>query len=64
MGKQKVTYVVLSIMEAEFLASARAIQEAIWLRRFLQHLGIVSIGNEVVTIYFDNQATIDYTKDC
>ena len=50
-------------MEAEFVASASAVQEAVWLRRFLQHLGIVTTANEAVTIYCDNQATIAYTKD-
>lgn len=50
-------------MEVEFVASASAVEEAIWLKFFLQHLRIVTITHEVVTIYCDNRATIAYTKD-
>lgn len=50
-------------MEVEFVASASVVEEAIWLRKFLQHLRIVTTIHEVVTIYCDNRATIAYTKD-
>ena len=50
-------------MEAKFVASTNAVQEAFWLRRFLHHLGIVTHANDPVTINCDNQATIAYTKD-
>lgn len=33
------------------------------MRRILQYLGIETSANEPLTIYYDNQATIAYTKD-
>lgn len=53
----------LSTMEAEFIACTSAVQEAIWLRRFLGHLGITDKLNDPVTLYCDSQAAITYTKD-
>uniref|UniRef100_A0A2N9ER43 Integrase catalytic domain-containing protein n=1 Tax=Fagus sylvatica TaxID=28930 RepID=A0A2N9ER43_FAGSY len=40
-----------------------AVQEAIWLRRFLQRLDIVASAMDPVTIYSDNMATLAYAKD-
>ena len=33
------------------------------MRRFLQHLGIVKIAYEPVTIYYDNMSALSYAKD-
>ena len=62
-ASKKQTCITLSTMEAKFVTSASAVQEAVWLRRFLQHFGIVTNAQEMVTIYCDNQASIAYTKD-
>ncbi|KAL0303266.1 UNVERIFIED_CONTAM: Retrovirus-related Pol polyprotein from transposon TNT 1-94 [Sesamum radiatum] len=53
----------LSTMEAEYVACASAVQEAIWLRRFLKSLRILADINDAEVIYCDNTATIAYAKD-
>ncbi|KAL0445213.1 UNVERIFIED_CONTAM: Copia protein [Sesamum latifolium] len=53
----------LSIMEVEYVACTSAVQEAIWLRRFLKSLYISAHIDDVVVIYCDNTATIAYAKD-
>ena len=50
-------------MEAEFVACSAAVQEAVWLRRFLQSLGIVKGSSELTIIYSDSQVAIAYVKD-
>ncbi|KAL0404447.1 UNVERIFIED_CONTAM: hypothetical protein Sradi_2085500 [Sesamum radiatum] len=50
-------------MEAEYVACTSAVQEAIWLRRFLKSLCISARINDVVVIYCDNTATVAYAKD-
>ena len=60
---KKHTYVSLSTMESEYVACASAVQEAIWLKRFLQHLGITAHSEEAVTLYSDSTATLAYAKD-
>ncbi|KAL0331594.1 UNVERIFIED_CONTAM: hypothetical protein Sangu_1704900 [Sesamum angustifolium] len=50
-------------MEAEYVACTSAVQEAIWLRRFLKSLCISAHIDDVVVIYCDNTATVAYTKD-
>jgi len=62
-SSKKQTCVSLSTMEAEFVACSSAVQEAVWLRRFLGHLGIIDNCVGAVTIYCDSQAAIAYTKD-
>ena len=55
--------VAKSMMESEYVACTAAMQEAIWLRRFLQSLNIIGHLHEVVVIYCDNTAAIAYAKD-
>ena len=50
-------------MESEYVACSSAIQEAVWLRRFLQHLEIVKTIYEPVTIYCDSMTALAYAKD-
>ena len=50
-------------MEAEFVACSVAVQESVWLRRFLNDLGVVANSGRPVTIYCDSQAAIAYTRD-
>lgn len=42
-------------MEVEFVTFVRAVQEVVWLRRFLQYLGIFINAQKPVTIHCDNQ---------
>ena len=50
-------------MEAEFVAFSTAAQEAIWLKRFLYHFGVVEPVSQPVVVYSDSEAAIAYTKD-
>lgn len=50
-------------MEVKFVASASAIQEAVWLCRFLNHLVLTPKHHEGVVIYSDSQVAIAYTKN-
>ena len=56
-------HIALSTMEAEFVVCSTAIQEAMWLRRFLQSLGIVIGSSKPTIVYNNSQATIAYVKD-
>ena len=50
-------------MESEYVACSTAVQEAVWLRRFLQRLDIVASVMDPVTIYSDSMAVLAYAKD-
>ena len=50
-------------MEAEFVAFSAAVQEAMWLKRFLHHLGVNVKSVNLVIMNYDSQAAIPYTKD-
>ncbi|OIT40009.1 retrovirus-related pol polyprotein from transposon tnt 1-94 [Nicotiana attenuata] len=50
-------------MEAEFVACASAVQEAVWLKRFFVHLDITKNSQGPMTLYYNSQAAIAYTKD-
>ena len=50
-------------MKVEFIACSIAVQEALWLRRFMDHLGIIGEKIEPVKLYYDSQVAIAYTKD-
>ena len=62
-SSKKQTCIALSTMEAEFVACDAAVQETIWLKRFLQNLWIGVNSSVPVVINCDSQATIDYTRD-
>ena len=50
-------------MEAKYIACSATTQDAVWLRSFLQHLKIVKIALEPVTIFCDNIAALAVAKD-
>ena len=50
-------------MKAKYVACSSAIQEAIWLRRFLQDIRVVKIAFEPVTFYCDSMVALAYAKD-
>ncbi|KAK4384005.1 hypothetical protein Sango_2738800 [Sesamum angolense] len=50
-------------MEAKYVACTLAVQEDIWLWRFLKSLRILVHIDDVVVIYCDNTAAIAYAKD-
>ena len=62
-GIKKQSCIALSTMEAEYVTCTSTIQEAVWLRRFLQDIGVVKTTFELVTLYCDNMAALAYAKD-
>ena len=45
------------------MACSSAVQEAIWLRRFFQHLDIVTNTTDPVMMFCDSMAALAYAKD-
>lgn len=45
------------------MACSTAVQEAVWLRWFLQHIEVVTDALDLVTIFCDSMAALAYAKD-
>ena len=60
---KKQTCIALSTMESEYVACSAAVQEAVWLRRFFQRLGISDHAAEPVLVYCDSTSALAYAKD-
>ena len=60
---KKQTCVALSTMESQYVACVAAMQEAVWLKRFLQRLGITAHSEEAITLYSDSTIALVYAKD-
>ena len=58
---QKQSSVAQLTVEAEYVAIWSAVKRAVWLRRFLDELGLYC--NEPLTIFGDNQAAIAMSKN-
>ena len=50
-------------MEAEFVAFSIVAQEAMWLKRFICHLGVVEPVSQAMVVYSDSEVAIAYIKD-
>ena len=62
-SSKKQSCIALSIMKAEFVAFSAAVQEAVWLKSFLSHLGIKEDASNPVLVNCNSQAAIAFTKD-
>ena len=60
---KKQTCTTLSTMKAEFIVCSVAVKEVVWLRGFLQNLGIVKDVFRPTKVYNNIQAMITYVKD-
>jgi len=60
-SSKKQTCIALSTMEAEFIACSTAVQEVVWLKKFMEHLGIIGRQMDAVLIFCDSQAAMAYT---
>lgn len=60
---KKQTCVALSIMGAEFVIGSMVGRDDVWLRRFFEHIGLLSKTRTPINIYYDNQATNASTKN-
>ena len=54
--------VMRSFLEVVLYLGVATVQEAIWLKRFLQRLGITTHSEEAITIYSDSTAALAYPK--
>ncbi|XP_075086049.1 secreted RxLR effector protein 161-like [Nicotiana tabacum] len=61
-SSKKRSCVSLSTMEAEYVALASATQEAVWLKKFLEHLLDITENTEPILVC-DSEAAISSTKD-
>ena len=59
---KKQSCIALSMMEVEYVACSSAIQEAIWLKIFLQDLEVIKTTFEPMTLYCDSMATLAYAN--
>ena len=59
---KKKTSVTLSTMETEYISMSVAVQEAFWLKRLINYLGLTA-SQDPMTIDSDSKALIAYSKD-
>ena len=50
-------------MEAEYVAACEAVEEAVWLKKFLSDLSIVRIEQVPITLFCDNSGAVAQSKD-
>ena len=50
-------------MEAEYIAAASAAKEAVWIRKFIQELGVVPSIADPIELYCDNNGAIAQAKE-
>ncbi|KAA0025773.1 gag/pol protein [Cucumis melo var. makuwa] len=54
--------IVESTMEAEYVAACEAAKKAVWLRKFLIDLEVVSNMSKSITLYCDNSGAVANSK--
>ncbi|KAL0405971.1 UNVERIFIED_CONTAM: hypothetical protein Slati_3911000 [Sesamum latifolium] len=50
-------------MEAEYIAASEAAKEAVWMKNYIQELGVVPSIAEPVVIFCDNNGAIAQAKE-
>ena len=60
---KKQSCIALSTMESEYVACLAAVQEVVWLRRFLQRLGVTTHAEDVVLLYYDSTSALVHAKN-
>ncbi|WRX11510.1 Reverse transcriptase [Theobroma cacao] len=59
----KQSCIVDSTMEAKYVAACEAAKEAVWLRKFLMDLEVISDANKPITLYCDNSGAMANSKE-
>jgi hypothetical protein len=59
----KQSVVARSSIEAEYVASSEAAQEAVWMKEFISELGVVLSALDPMVIYCDHNSAIANAKD-
>ena len=52
-----------STMEAEYVAVSKAVKEAVWLRKFLMELGVITKVVDLMILYCDNSGAVSQAKE-
>ena len=52
-----------STKEAEYVAARKVAKEAVWLKKFLYDLGVVSMEQVPITLFCDNSGVVAQSKD-
>jgi hypothetical protein len=52
-----------STTEAEYIAASEAAKEAIWIRKFVSELGVVTSASSPMGLYYDNSGAIAQAKE-
>jgi hypothetical protein len=52
-----------SATEAEYIAASEAAKEAVWIRKFVSELGVVSSCSSPIDLYCDNNGAIAQAKE-
>ena len=60
---KKQSCIALFTMKSKYVACSAAVQEAVWLRRFLQRLGVTAHAKNVLLLYSDSRSALAYAKD-
>ncbi|KAL0451498.1 UNVERIFIED_CONTAM: hypothetical protein Slati_1127900 [Sesamum latifolium] len=50
-------------MEAEYIAASEAAKEAVWMKNYIQELGVVPSIAERIVIFWDNNGAIAQAKE-
>ena len=62
-SSKKQPFIALSTMQVEFVAFSSPVQEAVWHKRFLDHLGVTATSIDPMLVNCNSQAAIAFTKD-
>ncbi|KAK2990487.1 hypothetical protein RJ640_011654 [Escallonia rubra] len=60
---KKKSCIALSTMESEYVACSATVQEAVWLRSFIQALRVTAHIDEDVAVHCENTVALDFVKD-
>ncbi|KAK2971859.1 hypothetical protein RJ640_000876 [Escallonia rubra] len=60
---KKKSCIALSTMESEYVACSATVQEAVWLRSFIQALRVTAHIDEAVAVHCENTVALDFVKD-
>ncbi|KAK8516821.1 hypothetical protein V6N12_049533 [Hibiscus sabdariffa] len=52
-----------STTESEYIAASEAAKEAVWIKKFITEIGVITSISDVVDLYFDNNGAIAQAKE-
>ena len=55
--------VVDSTVEAQYIVASKALKEAVWIKKFLEEVGVVPSAMNPMALYYDNSGVIAQAKE-